>query len=439
VRLNWLTLHWERLARRDPYFAVLTDVDKRVDSRDIEQFYRTGSEEIAAVLRRAGELGLTVPPRRALDFGCGVGRLTHALADRFDRADGVDISASMLRIARQRCRRPDRCHFHRNGTSDLALFGDGDFSFAYSTLVLQHMEPPLIAGYVRELVRVLAADGLLVFQVPSHRIAHAGSPAATRTPAAGPLSVAAFRARMSVAAEALSGHGGEQIMLPVTVENVSSETWPSLPDARGRFQINLGNHWRNELGELVQRDDQRAALPFDLTPGARAQVTIGVRAPRVNGRYVLELDLVQEHVGWFAEHGSAPLRVPCAVNGGLDGPPLPPIAPLAASSSAPRFSERHPQLFAALRACGVRDVYWAGRRMVDGIKGGRDELIRRRLHPVINWWERQSFAPRMEMHCLPRAEVEALVAAAGGRVLHVDDEMMSGGYQSCRYWVVRST
>ena len=84
-------------------------------------------------------------------------------------------------------------------------------------------------------------------------------------------------------------------------------------------------------------------------------------------------------------------------------------------------------------------MYWAGRRTVDGIRGRRDAVIRRHLHPILNWWERQSFAPRMEMHCVARPEVVALVTAAAGRVIQVDEEMMSGGYQSCRYWVVRST
>ena len=145
MQLNWLTLHWERLARRDPYFAVLTDVNKRFGRHDVAAFYQTGVEEIAAILQRADERGIPVPRRRALDFGCGVGRLTLALADTFDRCDGVDISAAMLAVARKHCRHPDRCVFHRNVAEDLSLFADATFSFAYSTLVLQHMAPRLTA------------------------------------------------------------------------------------------------------------------------------------------------------------------------------------------------------------------------------------------------------------------------------------------------------
>ena len=38
------------------------------------------------------ELHVQVRPGRALDFGCGVGRLTQALAGKFSECDGVDIA-----------------------------------------------------------------------------------------------------------------------------------------------------------------------------------------------------------------------------------------------------------------------------------------------------------------------------------------------------------
>jgi hypothetical protein len=44
----------------------------------------------------------------------------------------------------------------------------------------------------------------------------------------------------------------------------------------------------------------------------------------------------------------------------------------------------------------------------------------------------------MEMHCIPIADVCALVADSGGRVVHVDEELMAGGYRSCRYWIVKT-
>ena len=39
---------------------------------------------------------------------------------------------------------------------------------------------------------------------------------------------------------------------------------------------------------------------------------------------------------------------------------------------------------------------------------------------------------------VPETDVRTLVAGSGGRVVHVEEEMMAGGYRSCRYWVVKA-
>src|SRR5437867_2168868 len=86
---------WEDLARTDPLWAILSDPAKRGNRWDEQQFFHTGEEEIREVLRHIGSLGLRLRHARALDFGCGVGRLTQALAGRFTETHGVDISPSM--------------------------------------------------------------------------------------------------------------------------------------------------------------------------------------------------------------------------------------------------------------------------------------------------------------------------------------------------------
>ena len=166
-RLDRHRRDWDRLAAEDPLWAVLTDPSRRGGRWSVEEFLATGEEEIAGLLEEAAKLGLPARCGSALDFGCGAGRLTRALSLRFDRAVGVDISAEMVRVAREL--NPDRpnCEFVVSAAQDLALFESGSFDFAYSSIVLQHVPGrPLALNYVRELVRVLAENGLLVFQVP---------------------------------------------------------------------------------------------------------------------------------------------------------------------------------------------------------------------------------------------------------------------------------
>jgi SAM-dependent methyltransferase len=126
----------------------------------------TGEEEIASVLAEAERVGAMPQLGRALDFGCGAGRLTRALGRRFGEAVGVDISEAMVRLAEKLNADVPSCRFEVNDTPDLARFDDGVFDFAYSALVLQHQPSRAVAErYVGELLRV-TRGGLVVFGVP---------------------------------------------------------------------------------------------------------------------------------------------------------------------------------------------------------------------------------------------------------------------------------
>src|SRR5438270_252955 len=81
--------------------------------------FNTGLEEVGHNLLYVMSLGPEIPRDRCLDFGCGVGRLTQALCDYFDRCDGVDIAASMVEGARSFNQHGIRCHYHVNSTGDL--------------------------------------------------------------------------------------------------------------------------------------------------------------------------------------------------------------------------------------------------------------------------------------------------------------------------------
>lgn len=436
MQLSALKRHWERLGRQDPFWAVLTDPNRRGRMWDLEQFYRSGIDELAAVLDHAERVGLTVSRQRALDFGCGAGRMTQAMAAAFERADGVDISRSMLDTARRHNRHGNRCVYHYNSAPNLALFESETFSFVFTTLVLQHMAPDYAKAYLRELVRVLKRGGVLVFQVPSHRTAVEPEATASRTEAAEPLSDDALDARLETDLSPLSMGANEERTLHVRVENRSRRTWPGAPAAKSRHQINLANHWLDEDGRIVRRDDGRCPLPHDVAPGAHVDLLLGIQAPPFNGTYSIELDLVQENVGWFAERGSATLRVRCEVSGGaVDSTPRQP-QPIA-SPSLPLFRDRHPHLFRVLYATGLRDLYWSGRRGIDRVKAIRDRVIRRRIHPLINWWLGKPFDAKMEMHCVPRAEVAALLADCDARIVDTQEELVTGGFQSYRYWVTK--
>jgi ubiquinone/menaquinone biosynthesis C-methylase UbiE len=157
--------NWEKLGAEDPLWAILTVPDKKGGRWDPEAFFATGREEIAGVMNKLLALGIKPSGGRALDFGCGVGRLSQALAAGFDEVHGVDVSAPMVERANGFNRHPDRCHYHVNTRPDLQLFPPGHFDFIYSNIVLQHIEPRFSLIYIREFFRVIKPGGTVVFQV----------------------------------------------------------------------------------------------------------------------------------------------------------------------------------------------------------------------------------------------------------------------------------
>jgi SAM-dependent methyltransferase len=158
---------WNELGADDPLWAILSRPDKRGGRWDEAEFFALGESEIAAIEAQCAALGV---PRRhgiALDFGCGIGRLSRALASRYDEVIGVDVSASMLERARTAQAAFPNVRFVENAAPQLDFLADASVDMAYSAITLHHIPAPLQLAYVAEFLRVLAPGGVAVFQIAS--------------------------------------------------------------------------------------------------------------------------------------------------------------------------------------------------------------------------------------------------------------------------------
>jgi glycosyltransferase involved in cell wall biosynthesis/ubiquinone/menaquinone biosynthesis C-methylase UbiE len=160
---------WDQFGRQDPFWAVLTTPAKKGGRWSEAEFFGTGRYDIQAALQRITTLGIGLNFETALDFGCGPGRLTQALAEHFREVHGVDIAPSMIVKAQELNKYGDRCLYHLNEKPDLRLFEANTFDLVYSWLVLQHMPKQLALGYIAEFVRVTKPGGVMVFQIPDRR------------------------------------------------------------------------------------------------------------------------------------------------------------------------------------------------------------------------------------------------------------------------------
>ena len=157
---------WNDLAREDGMWAVCS-VPGRRGSWTTEEFFATGEQEIAGMVAGLSEQGLMPRAGRAVDFGCGLGRLTRALSRRFEEVVGVDASRVMIDEAKRLNGDLRNASFALNERADLALLATASFDLVVSLITLQHLgSRAAIRAYIREFVRVTAAGGVIVFQLP---------------------------------------------------------------------------------------------------------------------------------------------------------------------------------------------------------------------------------------------------------------------------------
>ncbi|HKP93762.1 MAG TPA: glycosyltransferase family 39 protein [Chthoniobacterales bacterium] len=128
-----------------------------------------------------------------------------------------------------------------------------------------------------------------------------------------PLPTEALRAEVAVISPAKKVRADRPAVFRVKVKNLSSATWLARERGGGSYQVALGNHWLDSSGNMVVHDDGRSALLRDLKPGETTELSLTVNAPRKPGDYLLEIDMLQENVSWFALLGSQAVRLPIRV------------------------------------------------------------------------------------------------------------------------------
>jgi SAM-dependent methyltransferase len=160
---------WDERAREQALFFVDNTVDYR--HPDVERFWAGGEEAVRQIL---AELALEIQPSdTVVEIGCGVGRLTRALAARAERVIAIDVSAEMLARARELNPGLRNVSWLQGDGSSLAGVPDASADGCFSHVVFQHLpDPALTLGYVREMGRVLRPGGWAAFGLSTDPAVH---------------------------------------------------------------------------------------------------------------------------------------------------------------------------------------------------------------------------------------------------------------------------
>ncbi|MEZ5404202.1 MAG: class I SAM-dependent methyltransferase [Bryobacteraceae bacterium] len=160
LRRRIVRFTWNRLARRNATYAIVTDPARRESGWSEEDFAESGRRDVVLLFERLGLIPLTFSPMLGIDYGCGIGRCATWLEPHFHDFIAVDISREMLERARARLRPSTRLVT----TEELDAAPVEGVTFLFSGLVLQHNPPPVAEAIVERWCRMLAPEGVLVFQ-----------------------------------------------------------------------------------------------------------------------------------------------------------------------------------------------------------------------------------------------------------------------------------
>lgn len=165
--LIFLRKAWSHMGEQEPYFSVLTDQrfkPQNINDETLKTFYESGIQDVQWIDSILKKHGYMIKDKVVLDFGCGVGRLTHgALENGAQRVYGVDISEAHLHIAKERVPFADYYLLNENG--ELPLFTNKP-DVIFTLIVLQHNRPHLMKKQISQLLQCLGNGGVAFLHVP---------------------------------------------------------------------------------------------------------------------------------------------------------------------------------------------------------------------------------------------------------------------------------
>jgi SAM-dependent methyltransferase len=153
---------WDERARENALYFV--DNELAYNDPDEDHFWAEGDVVVDNILELFDvQIAAT---NTVLDIGCGVGRLTRALAHRAAEVTGTDVSGEMLTQAREHNASLANVTWLKGDGVSLAGVPDAGVDACLCWVVFQHIpDPQITLGYIREIGRVLRPGGWAAFQV----------------------------------------------------------------------------------------------------------------------------------------------------------------------------------------------------------------------------------------------------------------------------------
>jgi SAM-dependent methyltransferase len=168
-----LAATWTKMGVQEPYFTVAAHEEFKMANiaHNKGRFFRSGFETLSQIAGIARRYDIDVRKYKdCFELGCGVGRLTGALASVFDRVLGMDISATHLEVALEELTKAGRTNVELRKFENLASIDAlPRFDFFISFFVIQHNPPPIAAALLEKILAKLKVGGAACFQCQTYQ------------------------------------------------------------------------------------------------------------------------------------------------------------------------------------------------------------------------------------------------------------------------------
>ena len=171
--LDRIRQQWTHLGETEPHWSVLTadrfKANQINDPKNMAEFHASGEREAKLIDLFGARTGVPHHGGVCIELGCGVGRVTRRLADRFDKVIALDISPGNLALCRAYMDQEGVTNVETRlmqGIEDFDVLPEADYFF--TAITLQHNPPPVQKLILRKIFQRLRPNGLALFQVLGH-------------------------------------------------------------------------------------------------------------------------------------------------------------------------------------------------------------------------------------------------------------------------------
>ena len=133
----------------------------------MDAFFQSGEAHFRRITQKFDQLGFPLSHQgKAIDYGCGVGRVLRPMADYFDGVTGIDVARSMLHEAEKHLQGQCVILKYFEGKNIEDCLGQDVFKFIHSAMVFQHIRPRRGMRILEGLLQHLDHAGTAFIQLP---------------------------------------------------------------------------------------------------------------------------------------------------------------------------------------------------------------------------------------------------------------------------------